>query len=136
MDMELLTFLLGIFLGTIFGFRAAQRFYITAFRKLLEVLNVSNQDLIRAVKKTAGPELLIQIQEIEEAQREQPREHAQIEIRVEKVQDQLYAYRVDNDVFIGQGATPDDLIARIAERYKNTKFTVPKDHGAEFMKTG
>lgn len=136
MDMELVTFLLGIFLGTIFGFRAAQRFYITAFRKLLEVLNVSRQDLIQAVKKTAGPELLIQIEEIEAAQRSEPQAQQHIEIRVERVGEQLYAYRMDNDVFVGQGGTPDDLIARIAESYKNTKFTVPKDHGAEFMKNG
>jgi hypothetical protein len=63
-----------------------------------------------------------------------PQDH--IEIRVEQHQGQLYAFRLDNDRFLAQGSSPDDLIARIAESYKNTKFTVAKDQGADLMKNG
>ncbi len=103
------------------------------FREILKDLGITNQQLRQLAEDKQA--LLETIDDApEHAARMQPRDH--IEIRVEKVQDQLYAYRIDNGRFLGQGTSPDDLIARIAETYKNTKFTVPKDQGAEFMKNG
>ena len=101
------------------------------FREILRDLGVTEQQLRRLAEHKQS---LIEQDEPEQPVTRSPRET--IQIRVEKLQDQLYAYRIDNGRFLGQGSTPDDLIARIAETYKNTEFNVPKDQGAEFMKNG
>lgn len=103
------------------------------FREILKDLGITEQQLRNLARDKQS--LIDDPEEIpEHAASMQPRDH--IEIRVEQHQGQLYAFRISDDRFLGQGATPDDLIARIAETYKNTKFTVPKDQGAELMKNG
>ncbi len=103
------------------------------FREILKDLGITEQQL-----KNLARDKQALIDDPESTSMEPaaaaPEDH--IEIRVEQHQGQLYAFRVDDDRFLGQGATPDDLIARIAETYKNTKFTVAKDQGAELMKNG
>jgi DNA-binding transcriptional MerR regulator len=88
-------------------------------RQLLEQKGVSADELKEFMGEAAADQL-------------QPRE--EIEIKIEQHQGQLYAFRVDNDQFLGQGTDRDSLVARIAETYKNTKFTVTKDQGADLLK--
>jgi len=57
-----------------------------------------------------------------------------IEVRIEKVNDQLYAFRVENDEFIAQGTTKEDLLAAIEKRMTNVKLVISQEHGAEFVK--
>ncbi len=103
------------------------------FREILKDLGITEQQLRNLARDKQA--LIDDSEEIpEHAASMQPRDH--IEIRVEQHQGQLYAFRIDDNRFLGQGATPDDLIARIAESYKNTKFTVAKDQGADLMKNG
>ena len=103
------------------------------FREILKDLGITEQQMRNLARDKQHL-----VDDVEETPREPAaaiaRDH--IEIRVEQHQGQLYAFRLSDDRFLGQGATPDDLIARIAESYKNTKFTVAKDQGAELMKNG
>ena len=57
-----------------------------------------------------------------------------IEVRIEKVNDQLYAFRVENDEFIAQGTTKEDLLAAIEKRMNNVKLIISQENGAEFVK--
>ena len=42
-----------------------------------------------------------------------------IEIKIEKHGNQLYAYRADNDEFLGQGESKEDLIQHMSSKFSN-----------------
>ena len=57
-----------------------------------------------------------------------------IEIRIEEHQGQLYAYRLDNDQFLGQGTDREQLIARLTENLTNVRLIVAEENGAGLIK--
>jgi hypothetical protein len=94
------------------------------FQEILKDLKITDKDL-RELRLAKFPE---------DTAADEVRD--EITIRVEQHHGQLYAYRIDTEEFLGQGDSRDTLVARIAERYKGVKFTVPKDQGADLLKNG
>jgi hypothetical protein len=69
---------------------------------------------------------------------ELPKDHEDalpdVEVKIEQHGGQLYAYRVDNDEFLGQGADRDTLLAAINEKAKtNFNMIVRKEQGGELL---
>ena len=69
---------------------------------------------------------------------ELPKDHEDalpdVEVKVEQLGGQLYAYRVDNDEFLGQGTDRETLLAAINEKSKtNFNMIVRKDQGGELL---
>ena len=132
--MELIDYItLAIFtmIGMVIGWRMGSAFHVRMFKEILNELGVTNQQLIKVAKANAvglGEEAEAKIRELEE----RAAGLEQIEIKVEKHGDVLYAFRKDNDQFLGQGADREALIAAMAERMKNVKLTVVE--GDEYMK--
>ena len=65
---------------------------------------------------------------------EDPQIRETIHIKIEQHQGQIYAYRSDNDEFLGQGSDRDQLVLRIAERFKGVRMIV--DEGGDLLKVG
>jgi hypothetical protein len=57
-----------------------------------------------------------------------------VEVKIEKHNDQLFAFHVGSDEFIAQGRTKEDLLAAIEKRMTNVKLVISQEHGAEFVK--
>jgi hypothetical protein len=58
-----------------------------------------------------------------------------VQVRIEEVNGSLYAYRVDTDEFLGQGADATALIERITEINKtNFILVVSQENGSDLMK--
>jgi hypothetical protein len=57
-----------------------------------------------------------------------------IEIRIEEVEGTLYAYRLDNSQFLGQGPDREQLIKRLTENLTNVRLIVAEEHGAGLIK--
>lgn len=128
---DYLTLAVFFALGWYLGAKISTAFQARLFRMILEDLGVTNKDLIKVARKN-GAEFITEehekkFQEVESADLEK------IEIKVEKHADTLYAFRKDNDAFLGQGATKEDLIAAMATRLKNVHCTVVE--GNEYMKS-
>ncbi len=129
----LLTFIFAFWLGS----KLSTIFNRIIFREVLKDLNISPDQIKQLLMKkgVTAEEIQTIVGETPEAAAEQqPRET--IEIKIEEHQGQLYAFRCDNDQFLGQGTDRDSLVARIAEKYKNTQFIVPKDQGADLIRNG
>lgn len=131
--MELIDYLtLAAFfvLGWYFGSKLTAAFHIRLFKMILEDLKISNADLIGVARRTGAnfitPEQDAKLKAAEELDLEK------IEIKVEKHNDTLYAFRTDNDQFLGQGSTREELIDAMAQRLKNVHLTVVE--GNEYMK--
>ena len=121
-------------LGLVLGWRAGAAFYISLLKKLLVDLGITDQQLIKVAKNAAaslGVEAQQQVQELESQVEERGLER--IEIKVEKHSDTLYAFRKDNDAFLGQGSTREQLIEAMGQRLKNVRLIVVE--GDEYMKT-
>jgi hypothetical protein len=58
---------------------------------------------------------------------------AVLEIRVEKHQGVLFAYRTDTEEFLGQGANQDDLVKSIASRMRDVRLVISENNGAELL---
>ena len=108
------------------GWRIKEALMLLTFREILKDLGVA-EDRIRKLAADQG---------IEISQPQNSRVPDQgIEIRVEQHGNQLYAYRVDTNEFLGQGGDRDALVERISMDFKNQRFTIRPDQGADLLKT-
>lgn len=132
--MELFLLLFSVFiLGCVVGYRAAVRVHVQGFRHILNRLNVSNQDLIRAIRKDASPELMAQLELIEQKSSEEPREETVVEVKLEQHQGQIYAFRKDTDTFLAQGADRESLIERLNQTMKPCRVLIAREDGADLL---
>ncbi len=121
----LLTFIFAFWLGS----RLKEAFMRMIFRDILKDLGVTEQQL-RTLAKAKDMRLPEDNSKVIED------EIPEIEIKIEQHQGQLYAFRMDTDQFLAQGIDRESLVANIAEKYKNIKFRVPKDQGADLIRNG
>ncbi len=131
--MEIIEGLIILMLGMVIGWRISARFYVSLFRHLLTDLGITNQQLIKVAKDAAatlGVEAEEKVRELE-AQANDGLER--VEIKVELHSNTLYAFRKDNDQFLGQGTSREDLIAAMGQRMKNVRLIVVE--GDQYMKT-
>ena len=117
-------FLLGLVLGGFVGFKIAEHIHTTIFKDILMKLKVSESDM-RAM--------------VEELREDLPDDHEdampRVEVKVEKVNDQLYVYRLDTMEFLCQGANREAVIACLADRFhKDFKIVLSEEHGANYLK--
>jgi hypothetical protein len=114
----LIVFALGWFIGS----RITGYFQLQVFKQLLVDLKIDNKDLIRVARKGAPAIIQQQLDQLESHVDAAGLE--QIDIKVEKHNDTLYAYRKDTNEFLGQGSSKDALIEAMSQRMKNVRLTV------------
>ncbi len=122
--MDLIAFLLGLAIGGFIGFKIAEYIHTTIFKDILMKLKVSEEDMKSMLK---------------DLQQDLPEEHEdalpRIEVKVEKVNEQLYVYRLDTDEFLCQGADREAVLASLAKRFnKDFKIVLSEEHGAQYLK--
>lgn len=120
--MELIELLLAFAAGCWLGFRVNEAMMAITFKKMIEEAGITPKDLRKFHDKFKG-----------EFQEDSDPELDVIEIRIEKHKDCLYAFRKDNDQFLGQGATKEDLIRRLGEKIRGTRLTIAEGDGSEFI---
>ncbi len=119
--MELiLVFALGAYVGS----RVNAWLNLLAMREMLKDLGIKDADLTALLKKQ-NQKLGIEDSEEEEL--------PTIEVKLEQHQGQIYAFRKDNDEFLGQGTSREDRIDHISKRMKNVKLNISRDDGADLL---
>lgn len=120
----LIVFALGCWLGhKVSGFLMA-----LSFREILKDLGVTDQQLKKLAEKNGI--------DLPEKLTEEPEETATltpIEIRIEQHQGVLYAYRLDNEQFLGQGTDREALINRLKDNLTNVRLIIAEEHGADLL---
>jgi len=56
-----------------------------------------------------------------------------VEIRLEKHQGLIFAYRCDDHQFLGQGTSIEDLTKSLANRIKGVRLVIREENGAELL---
>jgi hypothetical protein len=121
----LIVFALGCWIGsTVRGIWMA-----LSFREILRDLGVTEQQLRTLAAKNAIP-----------IPTENPRDSitgevtvTPIEIRIEEHEGCLYAYRLDNNLFLGQGTDREQLISRLTENLTNVRLIIAQEDGAGLL---
>jgi hypothetical protein len=124
--MDAMLLFIGFVLGWVVGAKITAAIHVMSFKKIMEELNISDQQL----KKMAEANGI----KVPDADPTDP-ELEQCEIRIEQVSGQLYAYRKDNNHFLGQGTDRDSLIERLKSQFrKDTRLVITEEDGAEYIK--
>lgn len=96
---------------------------LAAFLKILEELKITNEHLLRVAQKQGLvlPET-------------PPRSDLpELEVRLEKIGNEIYAYSVEGDRFLGQGRDRDTLIQRLTENLSDVRVIISAEHGSELI---
>lgn len=120
---DFLISLVTFILGAAWGWFLCDRWHTKMIGEILQRAGVTDQQLRGLVSELRS-----------ELPKEHPDALPDVEVKVEQHGGQLYAYRVDNDEFLGQGADRDSLLAAINEKARtNFNMIVRKDQGGELL---
>lgn len=115
-------------IGFALGHKLATLFHVAAFKKILEELGVSN-DQLRKLGERAARELGQEFPVSTAGSTEDGL--TEIHIKLEQHQGQIYAFRADTDEFLGQGQDRDSLIQHLKQRMNNVRLIV--DEGGDLL---
>lgn len=116
----LLVFMAGAYLG----WKINDAFTRITFGKMLEEAGVTNADLDKFLNHWKP--------KMEAESKSDSSDLPEIEIKVEKHGSELYAFRKDNDQFLGQGPTKEALVEAMSKKLNNVRCSIVE--GSEYLK--
>lgn len=128
--MELaILFILGFAIGWSLSSRVNRELMGRAFAEILKDLNVNETNLKSLATKYGMKVTKVEKDEATEEEVEV------VEVKIEKHHGSLYAFRKDNDKFLGQGENREELIERLKHEFSGTvKMIVREADGADLIK--
>ena len=112
--------------GIFIGWRAARQVHLDGFRQLLKALKVTEEDLLRAMIK-------IQSKEWQLDDDEGATDSTVVDVKLEQVGTEIFAYRKSDNQFLGQGQDSQGLIERLNQNLTPCKVVVAKEDGADLL---
>ncbi len=125
MEFDIFAFLLGAGLGAFAGYRVADHIHKAVLPDLFKRAGVTPEKLEQMME-----DLQKEVDGAETADQEFPN----LEITIEQHSNTLYAFRKDNDQFLAQGATRDELIEMISKKVSNVTLVIAEADGAQLIK--
>jgi hypothetical protein len=126
MIMDILFIILGsVIIGFLAGKATADAYNQWAFKEILKDLGITEQQMRDLAEKNG-------LQLPKAAEPELPA----LEVRLERIGDVIYAYRKDDDQFLGQGPDRDTLVRRLTENLNNVRVIISKEDGADLIQNG
>jgi len=120
---DILTLAVLFISGFALGFKVSDIWHTRMIREILERAGLDDEKLHKVVNSIRA---------------ELPEDHEdglpKVEVKIEQHGAQLYAYRVDNEEFLGQGSDRESLITAIQEKTKdNFIMVVRQDQGGDLL---
>jgi hypothetical protein len=109
------------------GWKLSQAWHLLGFRKLLEALKISNTDLLR-LAKDSGLDL-----EPEHTTADTSSDLPELEVRIEKTDLGLFAYRKDNSLYLARGEDREELMQNLVMNLNNVRVVIAKEDGADLI---
>jgi hypothetical protein len=124
--MDMIELIIVGLVGILIGWQASKQMHLDGFRQLLRALKVTEQDLLRAMIK-------IHSGEWQQDDTEGSTDSTVVEIKLEQVGSEIFAYRKSDNQFLGQGGNPQGLIERLNQNLTPCKVVVAKEDGADLL---
>lgn len=113
-------YFIAFIVGVISGYLVTKFLYVKQFAEILNELGVTEDEITELSHKAEGKEP----------------EMPSVDVKVEKHGEQLYAYRIDDDKFLGQADNPTALINRIAESMPiQVRLNISKENGSGYLES-
>ena len=112
--------------GILIGWQASSRVHLDGFRQLLRALKITEQDVLRAMVK-------IQSREWQLNDDEGTKDSTVVDVKLEQVGTEIFAYRKSDNQFLGQGQDSQTLIERLNQNLTPCKVVVAKEDGADLL---
>ena len=116
---------LAFLAGAIIGSKVREVWMHMTFREILKDLGVTESQMRELARRNQ-----IELPDLEPQDRPNLPE---LEVKLEKIGDMIYAYSVKDDQFLGQGRDRDKLIESLTHNLTNVRVTIAKEHGAELL---
>jgi hypothetical protein len=113
-------------LGIFIGWQASKRVHLDGFRQLLRALKITEEDLRRAM-------IRVQSQEWQLDATEGTKEGTVVDVKLERVGTEIFAYRKSDDRFLAQGSDADSLITHLNENLTPCRVVVAQEDGADLL---
>jgi hypothetical protein len=126
--MELMILLLGAVVGWGLGTAWATMLAHKTIYMMLREFGITD-DQVKALARKKG----IKLPSDSDSAEEDP-VLTHIEIRIEKIDDQLLAYSIHDNKFLGQGRDREELIASLTANLTNVRITISEDNGSNLIK--
>jgi hypothetical protein len=124
--MDMIELIIAAAVGIFIGWRAARQVHLDGFRQLLKALKVTEEDLLRAMIK-------IQSREWQLDADEGSADSTVVDVKLEQVGTEIFAYRKSDNQFLGQGQDSQTLIERLNQNLTPCKVVVAKEDGADLL---
>lgn len=119
----LITFIVAFWLGS----KLSTIWNRIVFREVLKDLGVTD----RQIQKLAQDRGLDYTDPEEDVSAEP--ELASMEVKLEQHHDMIYAFRLDNDQFLGQGKDREQLIESLKKNLRDVRLIIAEEHGARLI---
>ena len=124
--MDMIELIIAALVGIFIGWRASRQVHLDGFRQLLKALKVTEEDLLRAMIK-------IQSREWQLDDDEGATDSTVVDVKLEQVGTEIFAYRKSDNQFLGQGQDSQTLIERLNQNLTPCKVVVAKEDGADLL---
>jgi hypothetical protein len=124
--MDMIELIIAAAVGIFIGWRASRQVHLDGFRQLLKALKVTEADLLRAMVKIQSKEW--QLDDVEGAT-----DSTVVDVKLEQVGTEIFAYRKSDNQFLGQGQDSQTLIERLNQNLTPCKVVVAKEDGADLL---
>jgi hypothetical protein len=124
--MGMLEIIIAAIIGILVGWQAASRVHLDGFRQLLKALKITEQDLLRAMIKIQSREW--QLDDVEGV-----KDDTVVDVKLEQVGTEIFAYRKSDNQFLGQGRDSQTLIERLNQNLTPCKVVVAQEDGADLL---
>ena len=124
--MDMIELIIAALVGIFIGWRASRQVHLDGFRQLLKALKVTEEDLLRAMIK-------IQSKEWQLDDDEGATDSTVVDVKLEQVGTEIFAYCKGDNQFLGQGQDSQGLIERLNQNLTPCKVVVAKEDGAELL---
>ena len=121
----MLELVIAFAIGWILGWKINDAARTTAIRHLLKELGVTDKDLRAAAARNG-----IQIADAPDAA---AADEAVVDVKLEQVGTEIFAYRKSDHQFLGQGQDSQTLIERLNQNLTPCKVVVAQEDGADLL---
>lgn len=122
--MEYLSYIIVFAVGAFIGFRVNDIFMKATFAKMLTEAGITDKDMSKFLKYWKPK---VEDNETNEDGFEE------VHVKIEKHGTALYMFRKDNDQFLGQGNTREELIELLSKKMTNVRLLIAKEDGSEHI---
>ena len=122
------TTLIALVVGFYSGYKVSEWIQLWMLKQILKDLGITHEQLTK-LHKNLAEQLGTDVPEANDAAADTEEELPKVAMLVEQVGDMLYAYQKDTGRFLGQAASAEALIQRLADQRHDITYTVSREDG-------